>query len=104
MTVGYIRPDVADMVLRVLERSVHPELFDTLCQTTSPVGRNQATLRISNFGHSIEFRTDQKVITEVEIENVYFSVLEPIQRGNLLYFCSGGNIMQFDMKYKCTTI
>ena len=27
MTVGYVRPDVADMVLRVFERSVHPELF-----------------------------------------------------------------------------
>ena len=65
MTVGYVRPDVADMVLRVLERSVHPELFETLCQTTIPVGRNQATLRISSFGHAIEFRTPGKVITEV---------------------------------------
>ena len=65
MAVGYLRPDVADMVLRVLERSVHPELFETLCQITIPVGRNQATLRISNFGHAIEFRTEQKVVTEV---------------------------------------
>lgn len=65
MAVGYVRPDVADMVLRVLERSVHPELFETLCQTTIPVGRNQATLRISNFGHAIEFRTAQAVVTEV---------------------------------------
>ena len=64
MTVGYLRPDVADMVLRVLDRSVHPELFETLCQITIPVGPNQATLRISNFGHAIEFRTPEKVITE----------------------------------------
>ena len=41
MTVGYLRPDVADMVLRVLDRSVHPELFETLCQVTISVGRNQ---------------------------------------------------------------
>lgn len=65
MTVSYLRPDVADMVLRVLERSVHPELFETLCQTTILVGNNQATLRLTRFGHAIEFRTARKVITEV---------------------------------------
>lgn len=65
MTVGYVRPDVADMVLRVLDRSVHPELFETLCQTTVSVGGNKATLRISAFGHAVEFRTTHNVITEV---------------------------------------
>ena len=39
MTVGYVRPDVADMVLRVFERSVHPELIDSLCETKIPVGQ-----------------------------------------------------------------
>lgn len=80
MAVGYVRPDVADMVLRVLERSVHPELFETLCQTTIPVGRNQATLRISSFGHAIEFRTAQAVVTEVAT-----SKLSPLpQQGRLV--------------------
>jgi hypothetical protein len=65
MTVGFIRPDVADMVLCVFERSVHPELIETLCQTTIPVGRNQATLRISRYGHAIEFRTNNRIVTEI---------------------------------------
>ncbi len=65
MTVGYARPDVADMVLRVFERAVHPELFDTIRQTTVAVGRNTATLRISGHGHVLEFRSRRGVITEV---------------------------------------
>jgi hypothetical protein len=65
MTVGYVRPDVADMVLRVFERSVHPELFETLCETIIPVGHDQATLRIIRYGHVLEFRTKRHTITEV---------------------------------------
>lgn len=65
MSVGYVRPDVADMVLRVFERSVHPELIDTLCETTIRVGKSQATLRISQYGHALEFRTMQEILTEV---------------------------------------
>lgn len=65
MTVGFVRPDVTDMVLRVFERSVHPELIETLCQTTIPVGRNQAMLRISRYGHAIEFRTNNRMVTEI---------------------------------------
>lgn len=65
MTVGFVRPDVTDMVLRVFERSVHPELIETLCETTIPVGRNQATLRISRYGHATEFRTNGRMVTEI---------------------------------------
>ncbi len=65
MAVGYLRPDVADMVLRVFERSVHPELIETLCEKTISVGRNQAVLRISRNGHALEFRTKERIITEV---------------------------------------
>lgn len=65
MTVGYARPDVADMVLRVFERSVHPELFDTICQQHIKVGRHSATVRLSGHGHVIEFRSRRTVITEV---------------------------------------
>ncbi len=65
MTVGYVRPDVADMVLRVFDRSVHPELIETLCETTIPVGPNQAALKISQYGHALEFRTKHRIVTEV---------------------------------------
>ncbi len=65
MTVGYARPDVADMVLRVFERAVHPELFDTICEQSIAVGCNSAKLRLSGHGHILEFRTRRGVITEV---------------------------------------
>lgn len=65
MTVGYARPDVTDMVLRVFERSVHPELIDTLAVQTIKVGRHCATVRLSSHGHVLEFRTRKTVITEV---------------------------------------
>lgn len=65
MTVGYARPDIADMVLRVFERSVHPELFDTIREHRLAVGKHSATLRLSSDGHLLEFRTRRGVITEV---------------------------------------
>ncbi len=65
MSVGYARPDVADMVLRVFERAVHPELLDTLQQTSLAVGPHSATLRLTSHGHALEFRTSHGVITEV---------------------------------------
>ncbi len=65
MSVGFVRPDVADMVLRVFERSVHPELFESLRDLTIPVGRHTARIRLGCSGHLIEFRAGQSTITEV---------------------------------------
>lgn len=65
MTVSFVRPDIADMVLCVFERSVHPELIETLAETRIPFGRHTAVLRISGFGHVLEIRSDRKTITEV---------------------------------------
>ncbi len=67
VTVSYARPDVADMVLRVYERSVHPELFESIrCHKVS-VGNHQASLRLGTAGHLLEFRTESSVITEVAV-------------------------------------
>ncbi|MCA9062241.1 MAG: DUF2617 family protein [Planctomycetaceae bacterium] len=65
MAIGYARPDVADMVLRVFDRSVHPELFDSLRVIRIAVGPHWATLRLNTHGHVLEFRTDESVVTEV---------------------------------------
>ncbi len=59
------RPDVADMVLRTFERTVHPELFESEKQSTINFGGNRATLRLGRTGHVIEFRSADAVITEV---------------------------------------
>ena len=65
MTVGYARPDVADMVLRVFERSVHPELFATVSETQVKIGGDVATLRLGRHGHLLEYRTTHSTLTEI---------------------------------------
>jgi hypothetical protein len=65
MAVGYARPDVADMVLRVFERSVHPELFDTVCETHVGSGDAKVTLRLGRSGHLIEYRTKHSTLVEI---------------------------------------
>jgi hypothetical protein len=67
MAVSYARPDVADMVLRVYERSVHPELMDTVRETRLSVGKHTATLRVCRDGHAIEFRTNRHTFTELAV-------------------------------------
>ena len=65
MTVGYARPNVADMVIRVFERSVHPELFATVSETRVNVRGDVATLRLGRQGHSLEYRTEHGTLTEI---------------------------------------
>jgi len=65
MTVGYARTNVADMVLRVFERSVHPELFDTVGETTVKLKGAVATLRLGRHGHMLEYRTKNSTVTEI---------------------------------------
>ena len=65
MTVGYARPDVADMVLRVFERSVHPELFASVSETRIKVDSDVATLRLGRYGHLLEYRTQHSTLTEI---------------------------------------
>lgn len=65
MAVGFLRPDVAEMVLCVFERSVHPELVEGLSKTSFSVGPNRASLKLTRHGHVLEFRTPQRVVTEV---------------------------------------
>ena len=65
MPVGYARTDVADMVLRVFERSVHPELFETASETRIQIGNAHATLKLGRNGHLLEYRTQQSTLTEI---------------------------------------
>ncbi len=65
MAVGYARPNVANMVLRVYERPVHPELFDTVSETRMKAGGAVATLRLGRSGHMLEYRTKHNTLTEI---------------------------------------
>ena len=59
------RPDVADMMLRTFDRSIHPELFESSCQSSISFGGKCVRLRLGGTGHLLEFQSEDAVITEV---------------------------------------
>ena len=61
------RPDVADMVIRTFERSIHPELFESEKQCTINFGGSKTKLRLGRTGHVIEFRSGNAILTEVAV-------------------------------------
>jgi len=65
MTLQMTRPDVADMVLRTYERSIHPELFDSMASCSLTFGTHRATIRLGRCGHMLVFRTNDAILTEV---------------------------------------
>ena len=95
MTVSFARPDVTDMVLRVFDRSVHPELLETVADSQFDVGSCRVSLRLCRDGHAIEFRAGNHSLTETAVsrhlELPYFGRL--INRRLIGYrtheFCSG---------------
>jgi hypothetical protein len=70
MTITYVRPDAADMMLRVFQRTVHPELLDIVGETRLNAGSVTATLRICTDGHSIEVRHGRAAITELAVSRL----------------------------------
>lgn len=65
MTLQLVRPDVADMTLRTFTRTLHPELFLAMKQTTIAFAGQRAQLRLGSSGHLFEFTIGSSVITEV---------------------------------------
>lgn len=59
------RPDVADMVLRTLERPVHPELFEASAQSTLRFSGRRVKLFVGRTGHLLEFHDSKSTVTEV---------------------------------------
>lgn len=65
MNVGFVRPDVSELNLAVLGRSVHPELF-VIYESTSVVQAGfQTRLAICDAGHLLELRTPQQTLCEI---------------------------------------
>ena len=65
MKVSSVRPDVSELNLAVLGRSVHPELF-AIYERTSVVQEGfRATLAICDAGHLLELRTQHHTICEI---------------------------------------
>lgn len=65
MTVGFVRPDVSELNLAVLGRSVHPELL-VIYERTSVVQEGfRANLAICEAGHLLELRTPRQTLCEI---------------------------------------
>lgn len=65
MTVPIVRPPVADLVFRLFDRPIHPELFETVA--TRRVSRDGSTLtvRLTRAGHVLEWARGDSCLTEV---------------------------------------
>lgn len=70
MNLIHVRPDAADMMLRVFQRTVHPELLEVVGETRLTSGACTATLRICADGHAIEVRHGRAVITELAVSRL----------------------------------
>lgn len=67
MSVGFARPDVSQLVFRVFDRSVHPELLRT--HATWSAGQSEFTVRagICDAGHVVAVRLRTGTLTEVAL-------------------------------------
>ena len=65
MRVDAARPDIESLVFRLFSRSVHPELFDVLAQTTIRQDFYTAAVLICDAGHVIAFHHNRQTLCEV---------------------------------------
>lgn len=65
MTVGFVRPDVSELNLAILGRSVHPELLVVYERTSVVRDHFQLHLAICEAGHLLELRTPQQTLCEI---------------------------------------
>ncbi len=65
MNVGIVRPDVSELNLSILGRSVHPELFAIYERTSVIRDGFQMQLAICEAGHLLELRTPHQTLCEI---------------------------------------
>jgi hypothetical protein len=59
------RPKVAELVLQLYGRSIHPELFDIYESRTFQRGKYEASIRITSTGHLVTWKVGDLLLTEV---------------------------------------
>ncbi|QDT64576.1 DUF2617 family protein [Calycomorphotria hydatis] len=70
MSTGTIRPVVDDLLFRLYDRSLHPELFTTRAKLVLQREEFDAHVSLSDSGHVIGFRRGERTLTEViTVEN-----------------------------------
>ena len=64
-TVISARPKVAELVLQLYGRSIHPELFDIYETRKFKRGKYEASVRITGTGHIVTWKVGDLLLTEV---------------------------------------
>jgi hypothetical protein len=64
MSVLFLRPRVADLVFRLFDRTVHPELYDRVATRSVERGGFRITAHITPTGHVLEWSHGAERITE----------------------------------------
>lgn len=64
MLVSFARPEVADLMLRVFDRPLHPELFECHGLTRVTHEDSQLEVQLCPAGHLLTFRRGRQVLTE----------------------------------------
>ena len=67
MSVGFARPDVSQLVFRVFDRSVHPELLETYASWTASQPEYRVRASVCHAGHVVEVRLVHGTMTELAL-------------------------------------
>ncbi|MDB5312144.1 MAG: hypothetical protein JWO38_6346 [Gemmataceae bacterium] len=65
MGAPFVRPPVSELVFRLYDRSLHPELFDVLAARRVERGGYRLTVRITRTGHVLDWSHGSERLTEV---------------------------------------
>ena len=65
MTVGFARPDVADLMFHLYGRSIHPELLITYAESEIEQDDYTASIRVCDAGHVISFCSRGQTVSEI---------------------------------------
>ncbi|MDA7950755.1 MAG: DUF2617 family protein [Pirellulaceae bacterium] len=64
-----VRPKVSKLIYRIYNRSIHPELFETLGQRTIKRANYTVDVGITSAGHFVQWKSKNKILTEVSSLN-----------------------------------
>lgn len=65
MSVGFVRPNVSELVYHLFERSIHPELFQVQQREVIRQPEYVAEVAVCEFGHCVSLRVNNGTMTEV---------------------------------------
>jgi hypothetical protein len=65
MVLSFARPPVDQLLYRLYDRAIHPELFPSLASRSVRHSEFQLQVWITPFGHTVEWRNGSTIVTEL---------------------------------------